>query len=320
MNSERIRHLNRYQVEHKDLPHLFYQYGVGMLNTLLESKGALVYDLYKAYFDNAGVELPYKQEQINVMSVRMDVDLICVIIVFPEPEEEPLCYTAMLFFDLAQNKGRYYTFEKGNEYDSFFLCSWGEDETHYNHGPCEGRVQSVLNKAKEDFRNKYPMNSIIRKPLTKGILSSLNSLELMVRDEMERKTRYSGTAEICLKMAEDPYQKVCKREKLIQASEYDPFWYPPNSYSFQLCVIMFNLSCALEDAERLEYVNLLDPEELSNYISQKAFLKLGDDLAIDFSTESIEQIEKDIDSQFYETLLRINEIKKMNEEDTHPVE
>jgi hypothetical protein len=59
-------------------------------------------------------------------------DFDIVLISFPAPETEPLCYQAALV-----KKGeilRYITLEKGNNGSKAFLCEWTADHTHHDYG------------------------------------------------------------------------------------------------------------------------------------------------------------------------------------------
>ncbi len=126
-----------YTFEHRLLPHFFFTDKIQFIGSLLQDK-ALLFNIINEIFQNEGVENPYHQEDFDLDASKVTDDVFILKIIYPEPEEEPLCYCSYLFFDEEFEKTSYFCIEKGNSEskDYPFVCSWTADGTHRNHGKC----------------------------------------------------------------------------------------------------------------------------------------------------------------------------------------
>lgn len=131
------RHEIRYMLEHRFIPKWFFEDKGKFIGTVLHEQGIL-FEVIDDLFQKEGVENPYSAEDFKVMAAKITDDVLLLRIGFPEPEEEPLCYCAYLFFDADYQKLGYYCIEKGNAEsgDLPFVCSWTPDEVHHNYGNC----------------------------------------------------------------------------------------------------------------------------------------------------------------------------------------
>ncbi len=131
------RHGARYYFEHRLLPHLFFEDPERLVSTIIYDKG-LLFHLINSIFEEAGIENPYSEADFDAKPSRLTDEVLVLKLVFPAPEEEPLCYWSYLFFDEAFEKVGYYCIEKGNEHSGNypFVCSWTKDGCHNNHGGC----------------------------------------------------------------------------------------------------------------------------------------------------------------------------------------
>ncbi len=131
------RHGIRYMFEHRLLPKWFFEDKMKFIGLLLHEKETL-FNRINNIFKIAEVDNPYSLEDFNVTAAKITDDVLMLRIGFPEPEEEPLCYCAYLFFDESFEKVSYFCIEKGNAVsDNYpFVCSWTPDGVHRNHGNC----------------------------------------------------------------------------------------------------------------------------------------------------------------------------------------
>ncbi len=131
------RHGIRYTFEHRALPQWFFEDKEMFIGTLLHDKNVL-YRVINSMFEGEGVENPYIEDDFEVVVSKVTDDVKMLKIVFPEPEEEPLCYSSYMFFDDNFEKISYFCIEKGNTYgeDYPFVCSWTKEGEHENYGNC----------------------------------------------------------------------------------------------------------------------------------------------------------------------------------------
>ena len=104
-----------YMFEHRMLPQYFFEDREKFVWIILENKGIL-YQIINEIFEKEQMENPYSPEQFGVMSAKITEDVMMLKLIFPEPQEEPLCYCSYLFFDREFKKMGFFCIEKGNEY------------------------------------------------------------------------------------------------------------------------------------------------------------------------------------------------------------
>ena len=129
------RHDSRYFFEHKLLPEWFFENKDEFIGFLLSDK-TILFEMIDDIFTQQKVSNPYKKEDFDVQPSKVTDEVKMLKIIFPEPEEEPLCYCSYIFFDDDLEKISYFCIEKGNEKSDNlpFVCSWTEDHMHLNHG------------------------------------------------------------------------------------------------------------------------------------------------------------------------------------------
>lgn len=131
------RHGVRYQFEHRILPQLFFEDKAQFIGIILNDKDVL-FRVIDEIFSGEEVTNPYSKDDFTIEAARIAESVMMLKIIFPEPEEEPLCYCSYLFFNEKFEKLGYYCIEKGNEEGEFypFVCSWTPEGEHVNHGNC----------------------------------------------------------------------------------------------------------------------------------------------------------------------------------------
>ena len=147
------------------------------------------------------------------------------------------------------------------------------------------------------------------------LLDYLDDLKTHLLDLYEETAAEIETSRlsICFTLAWILYKKVCSLETLpVQKKDFDPGNYPVKSFSYQLACIMMNLELSIESGEQLNALNARDPELLKKEIADKAFVKLGRDLFVDFSVQTIEDITHDMKTGLHESLLRVGEIERLS--------
>lgn len=152
------RHNVRYFFEHQVLPKWFYEDKVKFVVILLQDKNIL-FRIIDDIFKQENVENPYNEDSFDVIPFNVTDDVKMLKIIFPEPEEEPLCYCSYVFFNDDFEKINYFCIEKGSELSNNnpFVCSWSSDGIHRNHGNCTFDEDSDFLRCKEIFlkSNRY---------------------------------------------------------------------------------------------------------------------------------------------------------------------
>ncbi len=143
MNSHQIR----YMFEHKLLPHWFFENKDQFVGSVLQDK-TLLFNIISGIFEKEHVENPYSQEQFAVEAAKVTKEVMMLKLIFPEPEDEPLCYCSYLFFDQAFEKLGFFCIEKGNDEGGMrpFVCSWNSNGMHSNYGNCSFENQEDFYK------------------------------------------------------------------------------------------------------------------------------------------------------------------------------
>lgn len=150
------RHEIRYLFEHRLLPNWFFQDKDRFVGILLNDK-KILYGIIDDIFKKEEVENPYKEEDFSIEAGKITEDIIMVKIVFPEPEDEPLCYCSYLFFDINFEKTEYFCIERGNEHSEEypFVCGWTSDGSHCNFGNCTFEENGDFLRCLEIYMKKY---------------------------------------------------------------------------------------------------------------------------------------------------------------------
>ena len=138
-----LLHELRYFFEHRYLPPTFYQYRGGFIDRFAKERDWL-YKIFCMLADDNDVKHPYTKDQFRVDSGKLDAGIYYLAFTFPDPEGEPLCKYAYLFFDLAFTKAAYFTIERGNEAKftdreksmkmPYYVCCWTQAGNHANFG------------------------------------------------------------------------------------------------------------------------------------------------------------------------------------------
>lgn len=131
------RHGVRYQFEHRMLPSLFFEQKEQFIGHTMQDKDSL-FRMIDEIFNDVEIPNPYHTDDFSIEVARISKEVLMMKIIFPEPEEEPLCYCSYLFFDEKFEKLGYYCIEKGNKESEScpFVGSWTPDGLHLSHGHC----------------------------------------------------------------------------------------------------------------------------------------------------------------------------------------
>lgn len=135
-------HGARYILEHRMLPDLLYEYGVQFM-ALLVDKETFVFDTLSNMLEQEHVDNPYSLEQFVVEPFRVE-DTMVARLIFPEPEDSPLCYETYALFNPRTNEANYFALEKGEKENEYFLCGWNQKGAHINYGKTEYDFDSVM--------------------------------------------------------------------------------------------------------------------------------------------------------------------------------
>ena len=136
-------HQARYMLEHRLIPELLYSEGITFMRLIADEKNILNKILLET-LERDGVANPYGNNAITVKPFTIK-DIIIVKIIFPEPEEEPLCYEAYAFYDTMNERAGYYCLEKGGILgEQPFICGWNQDGVHMNFDNCSFDREEVF--------------------------------------------------------------------------------------------------------------------------------------------------------------------------------
>ena len=128
-------HQARYMLEHRLIPEMLYKEGIGFMGAITD-EGNILNKILIEYLERDGIDNPYGEQAIEVKPFSIK-DILIAKILFPEPEEEPLCYESYAFYDTSRDKAAYYCLEKGSSIDDKpFLCGWSSRGIHINYDNC----------------------------------------------------------------------------------------------------------------------------------------------------------------------------------------
>ena len=127
----------RYSFEHRILPAWFYKHKGQFTGLLLKDKNVL-YEIIDDMFKDAEMENPFTRDDFDIVAARLSNEIMMLKIIFPAPDQEPLCYCSYLFFDQNFERTSYFCIEKGGsiEPDKPYVCGWTADGKHQNYGNC----------------------------------------------------------------------------------------------------------------------------------------------------------------------------------------
>lgn len=150
------RHDVRYVFEHRVLPQGFFEEKSRFVGFILSDKHIL-FRIIDDFFQKEKIDNPYEDDNFKIVASRITEDVTMLNFIFPEPEEEPLCYSSYLFFDKEFEKLSYFCIEKGNpeSVNYPFVCSWTSDGSHLNHGNCTFEEHNDLLRCVELHMKRY---------------------------------------------------------------------------------------------------------------------------------------------------------------------
>ena len=123
-----------YFFEHRILPYYFYTYQSSFVIALLED-GNFIFQLMDGLFEEDDDEYDddhtvfYTEEDFTCGLVYSKYDINVIMIEYPSPERELLCYSTFLFFDIGFERPLFITVESTlhSEQQIPFICSWIPD-------------------------------------------------------------------------------------------------------------------------------------------------------------------------------------------------
>lgn len=113
-------HASRYVLEHRIIPQYLFEHGIGFMAALADKEKNFLSDILLDIMEDEGVKNPYGDTPITVETIKIE-DILVARIIFPKPEEEPLCYKSYAIFDVESLKAAYYCLEMG-EKDENLSC------------------------------------------------------------------------------------------------------------------------------------------------------------------------------------------------------
>lgn len=152
------RHNVRHVFEHKVLPQWFFEDKQKFIGLVFHDKSVL-FRVINSIFEENDVKNPYTESDFDIDASRVTEDILMLKIIFPEPEEEPLCYCSYMFFDEKFEQASYFCIEKSDEYKNYpFVCGWTEQGVHINYGNCSSEEYNDFAKCIEIHLNRIGIN------------------------------------------------------------------------------------------------------------------------------------------------------------------
>ena len=148
-------HQLNYMFQHRALPHFFYTQKEAFVKlAVLCDGGELIFQLHRGLFEQEETPCPYTAEQYDAQTLTVGEGVRALKLTFPEPENTPLCYYSLLFYNDDFTHLLYFTVEKSLALfgdDRPVLCAWTPDGTHCNYGSCDVENGEDLKKCAEIF-------------------------------------------------------------------------------------------------------------------------------------------------------------------------
>lgn len=135
-----------YTYEHKVLPQFYFELKEKFVMALVNGGEEFLHGFLQPMYKNEEGECPFKKEQFGMKAGRLSDKLMLVRVVFPTPENAPLCYYAYLIFDEAFETARYFTLERGMDEKTMFLCEWNTKGEHRNYGTVGFNEEQIITR------------------------------------------------------------------------------------------------------------------------------------------------------------------------------
>lgn len=111
-----------YRFEHRILPRILYDDSRTFID-ILKERPSRIFEMLDYTFEEMEMDNPYDEEDIVVASGPVSEKYGLVVIQYPQPEVETLCYCSIIIYDSEYEYVRYFTVEHsgiGNPR----ICSW----------------------------------------------------------------------------------------------------------------------------------------------------------------------------------------------------
>lgn len=118
-----------YFIEHRFLRDQFYKEPISIMSLELDD----LLKIFKGVYMDNKCEFNYTKEDFDIEKCKVN-DYYVQIITFPKPNEATLCDRIYFIYNDTINYKNIITIERAIEEPKGFLCSWGEDKQHNNHG------------------------------------------------------------------------------------------------------------------------------------------------------------------------------------------
>lgn len=123
---------NRYLLEHRWLPHWFFEQKEALVGALLTPETHYLYEVMKRACEDIREAMPYQRSDYRSDRLKLSPTVYGVRVHLPQPEVVPHCYRIYLLFDAEFTQQAYFTIEYGA--GGKYLCRWHEEGQHLNYG------------------------------------------------------------------------------------------------------------------------------------------------------------------------------------------
>lgn len=150
------RHTARYIFEHRLLPHWLFDLKEKFVMSVIKNPD-MVYEMLLGTFEQNQVECPYTKDAYKVIPGRFTDTITVIKLVFPNPEEYPLCYAAYVFFDENFEKLCYISVEKTEDdlEGQQALFAWETGKKHFPVGSCQAGGMNDFKVAADYYIRRF---------------------------------------------------------------------------------------------------------------------------------------------------------------------
>lgn len=138
----------RYVYEHRILRDIFFADPEGTFEELAEGGASGIYEDFSERCRRRGITAAAEKSDYRMYRKTVNGKEI-LRIVMPKPKRSPQCFEINLVLDKEKGTAHYFTVERGNTAKDRVLCSWDENEKHYNYGSCTAGVGETMKKIAE---------------------------------------------------------------------------------------------------------------------------------------------------------------------------
>ena len=302
-----------YHYEHKLLSRLFFEDKELFVTAVLKDPSFL-FRVFDDLCQQVGIPNPYQEDQFCAKAAKITEQIMMLKISFPEPEDEPLCYTSYLFFDHSFEKISFYCIEKGGEHSDHmpFVCSWAADGTHRNHGNCTLEDKAAFLRCadlhtRSFYEIGYPAAIDLPEkllPTVRDLLAEFRAFHYIPKQADELLRDISSDLK-------NMYEIVRDAEGMPVYEEFDEKVQGKNCLTYHFFVLLFSTELLEEFTQKDTLIVDIPQYIVDEYIRDERWMEFPDGTLLFPKLENHNQLTEDIAMFVHENTLRLEHIIKI---------